>query len=234
MSINRNEDIDDIFDDDFEVIYEGDLPDIPAPKDDNYKDVLASLSELDNTRKIDYLEENRTVSFRNSKKKKNFKMPNLASPVAKTAKAGGKLVYNTVNLLLRAGTLILIACITGVLAVNFWKHYGTYGNITNAIAQENYVLGAYFAVALFLLLVECITFLMVLFGSKTKGGRNGRRMDTGRGLFSFIFIYAGSYLSAMFAGLIRLLLHRFKGYREHLWYMVPYSLHCWFCVLPAS
>lgn len=221
MSINRNDNFDDIFDDNFEVIYEGELPDIPAPKDDNYKDVLASLSELDNTRKIDYLEENYTASFdtdvndhvtdnsasgrqsnKNSKNKKHRKMPNLLSPAAKTAKAGGKLLYNTVNLLLRAGTLILIACTAGVLAVNFWKNYGTYGNISNAIAQENYILGAYFGVALFLLLVECISFLMVLFGSKTNGGRDGRRMDTGRGLFSFIFIYTGSYLSSMFARLI--------------------------------
>lgn len=51
------------FGDGFEVIYEGDLPELGAPKDDNFKDVLANLPELDNTKKIDYLEENYTTSF---------------------------------------------------------------------------------------------------------------------------------------------------------------------------
>lgn len=66
MSINKdifdNHDLD-IFDDDFEVIYEGDLPDIPMPEDDNFQDVLSNLSDLDRTKNIDYLEENYTTSF---------------------------------------------------------------------------------------------------------------------------------------------------------------------------
>ena len=54
----------DVFDEDFEVIYEGDLPE--PPKDtlgsDAYKDVLASLAELDgpDDSDIDYLEANKT------------------------------------------------------------------------------------------------------------------------------------------------------------------------------
>ena len=59
----------DVFDEDFEVIYEGDLPE--PPKDtlgsDAYKDVLASLAELDGPEDsdIDYLEanKNRTLTF---------------------------------------------------------------------------------------------------------------------------------------------------------------------------
>ncbi len=53
-----------VFDEDFEVIYEGDLPE--PPKDtlgsDAYKDVLASLAELDgpDDSDIDYLEANKT------------------------------------------------------------------------------------------------------------------------------------------------------------------------------
>ena len=51
----------DFFEDDFEVIYEGDLPELP-PEGlyDNYKDVLSSLSDLDDTGSIDYVAENRT------------------------------------------------------------------------------------------------------------------------------------------------------------------------------
>ena len=38
-----------IFDDDFEVIYEGDLPDISIDDDDDYRDVLSGLSDIDHT-----------------------------------------------------------------------------------------------------------------------------------------------------------------------------------------
>ena len=46
----------DFFEDDFEVIYEGDLPELPPEGlSDNYKDVLSSLSDLDDTGSIDYV-----------------------------------------------------------------------------------------------------------------------------------------------------------------------------------
>ena len=46
---------------DFEVIYEGDLPELPTEGlSDNYKDVLSSLSDLDDTGSIDYVADNRT------------------------------------------------------------------------------------------------------------------------------------------------------------------------------
>ena len=64
--LNNRDNLDNlaVFDEDFEVIYEGDLPE--PPKDtlgsDAYKDVLASLAELDgpDDSDIDYLEANKT------------------------------------------------------------------------------------------------------------------------------------------------------------------------------
>lgn len=216
----------DIFDDDFEVIYEGDLPDISIDQDDNYKDVLSNLSDLDTTKHIDYIEENYTTSFddvpkkpsgqnapnqrsgKRSKKKlslPNVKLSKLFSPLKKGAKCGGKTVagftQKTMNLLLRAGTLLLIAIISYLLGSTFLKHASAYGNIATAIAQKNYTLGAYLGVALFLLLIEVIAFLTVLFGSHTYGKR-GKRYDKGKGWFSFLFIYAGAYLSLHFGSLI--------------------------------
>ena len=99
-------------------------------------------------------------------------MPNLLSPVSKTAKAGGKAAFKIANLILRAATLILIAIIFCLLAVNFWKNYGAFGSIATAVAEKNYALAAYAAVAVFLLLFELITFFRVLSGSK-KSGRKG-------------------------------------------------------------
>ena len=232
MSINKK----DFFDDDFEVIYEGDLPDLPEENHDNYEDVLQKLADLDKEYETSYHSQKPLGNNRNdydddydyddydydddydddgsrrrsksgkraeskTKKKKRRKMPNLLSPVSKTAKAGGKAAFKIANLILRAATLILIAIIFCILAVNFWKNYSAFGSIATAVAQKNYALAAYAVVAVFLLLFELITFFRVLSGSK-KSGRNGRYVDTGKGLFSFLFIYAGSLLSALFYGLI--------------------------------
>ena len=236
MSINKK----DFFDDDFEVIYEGDLPDLPEENHDDYEDVLQKLADLDKEYETSYHSRKPQGNNRNDrfsdhnndydyddydydddydddgsrrrskkgqraeskkKKKKRRKMPNLLSPVSKTAKAGGKAAFKIANLILRAATLILIAIIFCILAVNFWRNYSAFGSIATAVAQKNYALAAYAAVAVFLLLFELITFFRVLSGSK-KSGRKGRYVDTGRGLFSFLFIYAGSLLSALFYGLI--------------------------------
>lgn len=221
MSIDRAKQtnrISDIFDKDFEVIYEGDLPELDNDLgNDAYKDVLSNLSDLDptNSMDIDYLEENRTKTFKfpnntdTSARLNDNRKPNLSkllTPVSKTAKAGGKVTLKATgrlaNVLLRTATLILIVAITGLLAINFWKHNAAYGDIASAATRHNYILGAYFGTALFLLLIECIAFLTVLFASKTKSSQNGRRIDTGRGLFSFILIYAGSWFSHQFVNLI--------------------------------
>ena len=131
-------------------------------------------------------------SDKGGRKKGGFHLPNFLSPLKKGAATGGKIAAKatrkTLNLLLRAGTLVLIAIIFCMLGLTFWKNAPAYGNIAAAVAQKNYILGAYLGVALFLLLVEAVTFLIVLFGSSTYGKR-GHRYDKGKGWFSFIFIY---------------------------------------------
>ena len=60
----------DIFDDDFEVIYEGDLPDISIDDDDDYRDVLSGLSDIDHT---DYIKKNDYDRLTKKLKNKNKK-----------------------------------------------------------------------------------------------------------------------------------------------------------------
>ena len=237
----------DIFDDDFEVIYEGDLPDISIDDDDDYRDVLSGLSDIDHTdyiKKNDYdrltkklKNKNKKAGKKNKKqsKKDNFfdtayydddifdeldddprnnrqkekksrknrgvKVPNVAKPVAKTAKAGGKILFKFINLLLRMGTLLLIAWIIYLLGLHFLANAGSFGNIVSRLTSADQELIAYLAIGAVLLLYEVIIFFCVLGGSK-KQGRRGNSIDNGRGLTSFIIIAVGSYLSAMFAVLI--------------------------------
>ena len=257
MSINNKKNTQttkDIFDDDFEVIYEGDLPDISIDDDDDdYRDVLSGLSDIDHTdyirkndydkltaklnaKKIkkkydryyddddfddddddyyddddDYYDNSHIRDRRNNKKndeqngkkkkKKNkVKVPNLAKPVAKTAKTGGKIIFKTINLLLRIGTLLLIAWIIYLLGTNFISNIGSFDSIVSSMTSANQPLIAYLAVAAILLLYEIITFFSVLGGKKRN--RKGDKIDTGRGLCSFIIIGAGTYLSALFYSLI--------------------------------
>lgn len=187
MSIDKSKDF---FGDDFEVIYQEDYSDLlrnpteDDEEDDDYNDVLSTLSELDKD----------TEHTKRKRAGKRRKAPNLISPAARTAKTGGKVVFRLANILLRTAALILTAVIFYLLAVNFWENHSAYGDVFRAFTERNYVLAAYTAVALLLLLFEFFTFLLILTGSK-KSDRNDRRLDTGRGLFSFVFIYTGAYLS---------------------------------------
>ena len=197
----------DVFDDDFEVIYEGDLPDISIDDDDDddYRDVLSGLSDIDHTdyiRKNDYdrltkklKDKNRKNSrkSRNQKGKDNFfdtsyydedfldelddelydddnamdddyddsrngrkkeknrrkkrgvKIPNVAKPVAKTAKTGGKILFKFINFLLRMGTLLLIAWIIYLLGLHFLTNVGPFGNIISRLTAADQELIAYLA-----------------------------------------------------------------------------------------
>ena len=257
MSLNNKKNTQtasDVFDDDFEVIYEGDLPDISIDDDDDdYRDVLSGLSDIDHTdyiRKNDYdrLTKKLKDKNRNQKGKDNFfdtsyydedfldeldddlyddsnamdddndshsgrkkdksrrkkrgvKVPNVAKPVAKTAKTGGKILFKFINFLLRIGTLLLIAWIIYLLGLHFLANVGPFGNIISRLTAADQELIAYLAVAGVLVHYEIIIFFCVLGGSR-KQGRDGNTIDNGRGLTSFIIIAAGSYLSAMFASLI--------------------------------
>ena len=63
----------DVFDDDFEVIYEGDLPDISIDDDDDddYRDVLSGLSDIDHNDNIRKNDNERLTKKLNSKKNKD-------------------------------------------------------------------------------------------------------------------------------------------------------------------
>ena len=89
----------DIFGEGFEVIYEGELPDISldAENDDDYRDVLCGLSDIDHT---DYIRKNAYDQYitrhlsKSRKKEKDvsrtghgFHLPNIARPVSTIIKA---------------------------------------------------------------------------------------------------------------------------------------------------
>lgn len=222
MSIDNKksaENTEDFFNDDFEVVYQEEYysnflrKELEAKPSDSYKTDNGyddSFDDSDDNRYDDGYDDYDNYDdyddygySRRTSYKKRLLAPDLISPASKTAKTGFKIIYRLINLLLRSATLILIGVITYTLAVNFWENHGAYGDILRAVAENNYILGAYAAVAAFLILFECIAFLLVL-GTSKKSDRRGRRVDSGRGLFSFVFIYGAAYMAYFLNGLVPL------------------------------
>ena len=128
-------------------------------------------------------------------------MPNVGKPVAAVARTGVNATKKLVGTILRAATLILIAIIILLLLKTFLTHASTYGKILLLGQTKDATLIAYLAVGGILIGYELINFFWA--SSRTRArSRSNNRLDTGRGLLSFVVIYAGSYLAAMFSHLI--------------------------------
>ena len=88
-----------LFEDDFEVIYQEDSSDILPDnygedmEDDDYEDVLSTLSKLDEEEDCD-----------NS--------PGLVSPASRAVRTKRRAIFRLIHLLLRPATLVLTAVIT--------------------------------------------------------------------------------------------------------------------------
>lgn len=136
-----------------------------------------------------------------SKKKKRRGLPNVGKPVTNIAKTGINATKKLVGTILRAATLILIALIILTLLKAFLSNTGSYGKILLLGQTKDTILIAYLAVGAVLVGYELLNFFWA--ASRTRArSRHNNRLDTGRGLLSFVIIYAGSYLAAMFSHLI--------------------------------
>ena len=112
----------------------------------------------------------------------------ITTPVKKTVQTGAKITGKLLQTGARGVTLLMIAVIAFNIFKNFWSCYPVYGSLATAVNAKNYTLGAFLGVAAFLLIMEIIFFLWALTGPCAYGDRGTKRVDTGRGLFSFLFI----------------------------------------------
>ena len=119
----------------------------------------------------------------------------LLSPAKKAAKYGTKSIYRVARSVVRTISILIMAGTFGVLAYNFWRGAAPYGDPQTILTEKNFALAAYAAVAAVFLLFELVSFFWSLTKMRIREGRKVYREDTGRGLFSFIFIYIASYLS---------------------------------------
>lgn len=218
----QTNEFDNYFDDDFEVVYE-DLEDLGSylsedSSDNNndyddydgydgdtdyYDDYDDDDDDYDNDYYYDDYNSNdkQDPDSKKSKKKKRRGLPNVGKPVANIAKTGINATKKLVGTILRAATLILIALIILTLLKAFLSNAGSYGKILLLGQTKDTTLIAYLAVGAALVGYELLSFFWA--ASRTRArSRHNNRLDTGRGLLSFVIIYAGSYLTAMFSHLI--------------------------------
>lgn len=111
------------------------------------------------------------------------------TPIAAPIKKGGRTVSRISHSLFQNLSVILIFVIVAFMAYNFFRGSAPYGDIQNEIASQNYteVMASYIAVAAVFILYELFSALWAM----TRSGYY--REDTGRGMFSFFFIYICSY-----------------------------------------
>lgn len=197
-SSDNNDDYDDYDDYDGDTDYYDDYYD-DDDYDDDYDDCDYNNNGRDSKKKK--RNDKQDPDSKKSKKKKRRGLPNVGKPVANIAKTGINATKKLVGTILRAATLILIALIILTLLKAFLSNAGSYGKILLLGQTKDTTLIAYLAVGAVLVGYELLNFFWA--ASRTRArSRHNNRLDAGRGLLSFVIIYAGSYLAAMFSHLI--------------------------------
>lgn len=136
---------------------------------------------------------------RSSRRKKGRSVP-LAAPIRK----GGRTLSRLAAAVVRSLTAILILAIIVYVTYTFWRASTPYGDIMEMIRtqQPSITLLSYLCVAVLFLLFELISLLWSMTRVRVRNGIDSWKEDTGRGLFSFILVFASSYLAFLLSPFI--------------------------------
>ena len=164
--------------------------------DDEYEDDYDSRS---GRKKRSADRENEPEKQRSSRQRKSRGVP-LAAPIRK----GGRTLSRLAAAVVRSLTAILILAIIVYVSYTFWRASTPYGDIMEMIhtQQPSITLLSYLCVAVLFLLFELISLLWSMTRVRVRNGIDTWKEDTGRGLFSFIFVFAASYLAFLFSPFI--------------------------------
>lgn len=141
----------------------------------------------------------------------------------KTVSTGGSLLKGSARLggmVARSGfrlvTLALILLTMALLGFHFWKNYSALGSLRSMLSERNYSLAAYLCVGILLILFELAALLRAATSKKIRDGKRIFTYDTGRGMFSFPIIYAGSCLALRFCERVPMLHPSLSGVQSAL------------------
>lgn len=197
--MNKKTEYSDFFDDDFEVTYETDNED----SFDYTGEIIPERRRHPQSTKIcnqpdSFCHEPKEPVYR-KKRKKHRGVP-LAAPIRK----GGRALSRFIQSLVRSLTAVLIVTVTVYVCWTFYRASAPYGDISDAVQTQeiSQTLAAYLCLPAVFLLFEFISLLWSITRVRVRDGRDSWKEDTGRGLFSFIAVFAMSYLSFLFSGFL--------------------------------
>ena len=228
--MNEKKEFSDIFDDDFEVTYEDDTgmtvdlsDDSRRPSDNrpkwktaqDYEDEFEYGSDnYDNdsdeydSDKYDSDEYDNESSERernprdrsSSRRSKGRRGVRLAAPIRK----GGRTLSRLAAAVVRSLTALLILATMIYVTWTFWRASTPYGDILEMIRtrKPSITLAAYLCIVALFVLFELISLLWSMTRVRVRSGVDSWNEDTGRGLISFIVVFATSYLAFLLSPFI--------------------------------
>lgn len=208
------------------------IPDA-SRKDDLTNQIFPDTASSDSTASTDAPSNSgskKSDSKQSGSKKSKKKGSGLTSLVKSSAKftqktvsTGGSLLKGSARLsgtVARSGfrlvTLALILLTMALLGFHFWKNYSALGSLRSMLSERNYSLAAYLCVGILLILFELAALLRAATSKKIRDGKRIFTYDTGRGMFSFPIIYAGSCLALRFCERIPMLHPSLSGVQSAL------------------
>ena len=205
--MKRNTDFSDIFDDDFEVTYEDVWDDVPAsyrrrPRSDSHAHYEAAhksddIYEDDSIYEDDDTYENQKNSMHVKDPRPSRRRSKRGVPLAAPIRKGGRVLSRAAAALIRCLTAVLILATSIYVAYTFWRASTPYGDIAESFHTRkiSMTLAAYLCIALIFILFEFIALLWSMTRVRVRDASGTWKEDTGRGLSSFIFVFASSYLA---------------------------------------
>lgn len=133
---------------------------------------------------------------RSSRRRRSRGVP-LAAPIRK----GGRALSRLASALVRSLTALLILAVTAYVTWTFWRASTPYGDIIEAVEKKSIsmTLAAYLCAPALFLLFEFISLCWSMTRVRVRDGMQTWKEDTGRGLFSFLFVFASSYVCFLFS-----------------------------------
>ena len=193
------------FDDDFEVTYDEYMTDTDiAPRSrrtSGYRRPDPDTESWDMPDATEDYDNEDTLPGSVKQKKASKKRRSRGVPLAAPIRKGGRTLSRLASSLVRSLTAILILAVTVYVMWTFWRASTPYGDILEALEtmKPSLTLLVYLCAALLFLLFELISLLWSMTRTRVRDGLDTWKEDTGRGLFSFILVFALSYLAFLFS-----------------------------------
>lgn len=143
--------------------------------------------------------DNRNARKRSSRRKRGNGVP-LAAPIRR----GGRVLSRLAQAVVRSLTAVLIIATAAYVTWTFWRASTPYGDIMEMIEtkQPTMTMAAYLSCVLIFLLFEFISLIWSMTRVRVRDGYNSWKEDTGRGLTSFVIVFAFSYAAFFISPLI--------------------------------